>query len=180
MQNYLSFSKLFEICKSDELWQMGHPTIHTTTKNPASAAGSNITSILLIILPFLPPFREHWFNNHHCKGCGLTFQNETFLSKHKSRSEKCNELPENNLSLNSRENTSIHQALVKATSETPRYKRNRFVCLYFLQFVYIFGICLHFLSICLHFCSTVCLLFSVKETSCVELNWVIDVQIAPM
>ena len=106
--------------------------IHTSTKNPASAAGSNITSILLIILPFLPPFREHWFNNHHCKGCGLTFQNETFLSKHKSRSEKCNELPENNLSLNSRENTSIHQALVKATSETPRYKRNRFVCLYFL------------------------------------------------
>ena len=90
------------------------------------AAGSSISPITNYFA--LSSFREHWFNNHHCKGCGLTFQNETFLSKHKSRSEKCNELPENHQSLNSRENTSTHQALVKATSETPRYKRNRFVC----------------------------------------------------
>ena len=102
----------------------------------------------------------------------MTFQNETFLSKHKSRSEKCNELPENHQSFNSRENTSTHQALVKATSETPRYKRNRFV--YIFSFVYIFVVCLQF------FVPTVCLLFTVMETSCVELSWDIDVQIAPM
>ena len=90
-------------------------------KKKLSNAGSNFT---IILFPF---FREHWFNNHHCKGCGLTFQNENFLSKHKSRSEKCNALPEKSVSLNSRENTSTHQALVKATSETPRYKRNRLV-----------------------------------------------------
>ena len=102
-------------------------------KKKMSNAGSNFT---IILFPF---FREHWFNNHHCKGCGLTFQNENFLSKHKSRSEKCNALPEKSVSLNSRENTSTHQALVKATSETPRYKRNRFVRFYiFLPIILIF------------------------------------------
>ena len=101
-------------------------------KKKMSNAGSNFT---IILFPF---FREHWFNNHHCKGCGLTFQNENFLSKHKSRSEKCNALPEKSVSLNSRENTSTHQALVKATSETPRYKRNRLVFLTFFANYLIF------------------------------------------
>ena len=112
-------------------------------KKKMSNAGSNFT---IILFPF---FREHWFNNHHCKGCGLTFQNENFLSKHKSRSEKCNALPEKSVSLNSRENTSTHQALVKATSETPRYKRNRLVFLtffanYLIYLVNLFSILFNF------------------------------------
>ena len=114
-----------------------------------SNAGSNFT---IILFPF---FREHWFNNHHCKGCGLTFQNENFLSKHKSRSEKCNVLPEKSVSLNSRENTSTHQALVKATSETPRYKRNRLVFLtffanYLIFLVNLFSILFNFFCYFLH------------------------------
>ena len=46
MQNYLSFSKLFEICKSDKLWQMGHPTVKVSSKK---LAVPNIIQLLLLV-----------------------------------------------------------------------------------------------------------------------------------
>lgn len=35
-------------------------------------------------------YSVHWFSDHNCEGCGLTFQDQTFLNKHKER-KTCSE-----------------------------------------------------------------------------------------